>query len=61
MTALFLLIPVEVNNAQPFRAVQQPMPPAQLSAQNSQDGNAVATILQLGSTNARGYVVSLLR
>jgi hypothetical protein len=59
LLALLLSIPVEVNDAQPFCPEQQPMPPAQLPAQNSQCGNAVAAILQSGSTNARGYVITI--
>jgi hypothetical protein len=59
LVALLLSIAVEVNDAQPFCPEPQPMPPAQLPAQNSQRGNAVATILQSGSTNARGYVITI--
>lgn len=59
LLALLLLIPVEVNDAQPFCPEQQPMPPAQLPTQNSQRGNAVATIHQSGSTNARAYVITI--
>jgi hypothetical protein len=35
------------------------MTPAQLPAQNLQRSDAVATILQSGSTNARGYAITI--
>ena len=59
LLAWLLLIPIAVNQAQPLGAEQPPMPPAQVAAQNSQLRSAVATILQSGSTNARGYGVTI--
>lgn len=58
LLALLMLLST-VEKARPFCQKQQTVDSEQVPVQNSQRGNAVATILQSGSTNTRGYRVTI--
>jgi hypothetical protein len=57
LLAWLLLVPLEVKGARQLCQGQQPT--AQVPAQNSTYNSVIAAILQSGSTNTRGYVVTI--